>query len=133
MSNRRPPFEAIQAPCTWESAIAYARKGRPDLLATMVSPLVPEECRNEVLQLIANPAPQPKAPKRVFLEHDAEQIRGRYRALLASGAIKPAKHLADALGVKEGTIRDIVERKNAYRGEQTKKPHRRKRVTTKRR
>lgn len=141
MSEKRPSFEAIRAPWTWEHALEYARKGRPQMLAWMVSEeCIPERHRAAVAELLADPPAQPKMPKRAFLEHEAEGIRDRYRALTTGREPRRAPKqahadLAEAFGVREGTIRDIVERKKSYasRGEEMKKTPQKKRVTTKRR
>jgi hypothetical protein len=132
MSSKRPPFEPILAAWDWGEAIAWYRKGRRDLLHWMLAEATPAEHRAAVIELLARPPPEAKAPKRAFLKHDAIQIRALCEARRAAGQAPKVVHyaLAKAFGVSSETIRDIHEGRHSYAdlGEQIKKPSPRKRV-----
>jgi hypothetical protein len=138
MSKRRPPFVSISAVWTWEAALEYAHKGRLEMLAMMVSKeSIPEQHWAAVAELLVRPPIPPKAPKRAFLDHEAEGIRAQHEGLTEppgdAKALAPKvarSRLAKDFGVNDETIRDIVEKKKSYapRGEQNKKAPQRKRV-----
>jgi len=114
---------------TWELAIAEAGEGAPGLLSLLLHVGNPpgDDLRKAVAALLERRTPT-KRPTRVprFSPDKADQVRRIFRALTTADPDQPRKFppfapelarllIAENLGASPETIRDVVERRKAYR------------------
>jgi hypothetical protein len=106
---------------SWDLAIAQALKGRPDLFAWMVANCAPDEHRDAVARLILNPPKPAGRPQKVpedfckFLRAVHADLVRDYEKRFARPVDEAYRTLAQRYPYSVGRLRDIVERKKAYR------------------
>lgn len=112
----------------WELAIAEAVGGSPDYLAQLLREGAPPADLCPAIADVVLRIPRTKRPTRSprFAPHEANQIREAFIALTTADPESPRRWsalsdtaarevLAEKTNVNPDTIRDVVERKKAYR------------------
>lgn len=115
---------------TWRMAIDEARAGKPDRLTDLIRALptskvpISKEIARELAGYVHDPTPRSRRVG-ILSSEEVSHIRAIFHALMDQGlgsARDARARLARQYKVSVGTIRNVVEYRNAYRRHATKTP-----------